>query len=136
MEKLNFLGYRFRGPIPTNNNWYIARADYKLTSSGSHTLFWRGALRNDIHATAPYLPGTAPEHTFADYSKGFSVGYTALLKPTFVNNFRWGFTRQSFGNIGNNDSQPFIYFRGLNDDEPQQLRARCYSQQFIPDAGA
>jgi hypothetical protein len=116
-DKLNFLGYRFRGPIPTNNNWYIARADYKLTSSGSHTLFWRGALRNDIHATAPYLPGTAPEHTFADYSKGFSAGYTALLKPTLVNNFHWGFTRQSFGNIGNNDGKPFIFFRGLNDDE-------------------
>jgi len=116
-DKLNFLGYRFRGPIPTNNNWYIARADYKLTSSGSHMLFWRGALRNDIHATAPYLPGKAAEHTFADYSKGFSAGYTALFGPTLVNNFHWGFTRQSFGNIGNNDSQPFIFFRGLNDDE-------------------
>jgi len=116
-DLLNFVGFRFRGPVPTNNNWYIARADYKLTSSGNHTLFWRGALRNDVHSTAPYLPGTPPEHTFADYSKGFSVGYTALLKPTLINNFHWGFTRQSFGNIGNNDSQPFIFFRGLNDDE-------------------
>jgi hypothetical protein len=116
-DQLNFVGFRFRGPVPTNNNWYIARADYKITRSGSQTLFWRGALRNDVHSTAPYLPGTPAEHTFADYSKGFSVGYTALLKPTLVNNFHWGFTRQSFGNIGNNDSQPFIFFRGLNDDE-------------------
>ena len=116
-DLLNFVGYRFRGPVPTNNNWYIARADYKITRSGSQTLFWRGALRNDAHSTAPYLPGTPPEHTFADYSKGFSVGYTALLKSTLVNNFHWGFTRQSFGNIGNNDSQPFVFFRGLNDDE-------------------
>jgi hypothetical protein len=116
-DQLNFVGYRFKGPIPTNNNWYIARADYKITRSGSQTLFWRGALRNDAHSTAPYLPGTPAEHTFADYSKGFSAGYTALLKPTLVNNFHWGFTRQSFGNIGNNDSKPFIFFRGLNDDE-------------------
>ncbi len=116
-DLLNFVGYRFRGPVPTNNNWYIARADYKITHSGSQTLFWRGALRNDAHSTAPYLPGMPAEHTFADYSKGFSVGYTALLKPTLVNNFHWGFTRQSFGNIGNNDSKPFIFFRGLNDDE-------------------
>jgi len=116
-DLLNFVGYRFRGPVPTNNNWYIARADYKLTRSGSHTIFWRGALRNDVHSTAPYLPGTPPEHTFKDYSKGYSVGYTALLRPTLVNNFHYGFTRQSFGNIGNNDSQPVIYFRGLNDDE-------------------
>ena len=116
-DKLNFVGYRFKGPIPTSNNWYIARADYKLTSSGSHTLFWRGALRNDAHSTAPYLPGHTAEHSLVDYSKGFSVGYTALLKSSLVNNFHWGFTRQSIGNIGNNDTQPFIFFRGLNDDE-------------------
>src|SRR5215471_2374533 len=116
-DKLNFLGFRFRGAVPTNNNWYIARADYKLTRNGSHTFFWRGALRNDVHSTAPYLPGRSPEHSFADYSKGFSVGYTALLKPALINNLHYGFTRQSFGNIGNNDTQPFIFFRGLNDDE-------------------
>src|SRR6266576_4837176 len=116
-DKLNFVGYRFRGPVPTNNNWYIARADFKVTSTGSHSIFWRGAVRNDAHSSVPYLPGTPPLQTLADFSKGFTVGYTALLKPTLVNNFHWGFTRQSFGNIGNNDSQPFIYFRGLNDDE-------------------
>src|SRR5712692_8066983 len=116
-DLLNFVGYRFRGAVPTNNNWYIARADYKLTGSGNHTLFWRGALRNDAHSNAPYLPGTPAEHTLADYSKGYAVGYTAVLKPTLVNSFHWGFTRQSFGDIGNNDAQPFIFFRGLNDDE-------------------
>jgi len=36
-DLLNFVGYRFRGPVPTNNNWYIARADYKITRSGSPT---------------------------------------------------------------------------------------------------
>jgi Carboxypeptidase regulatory-like domain len=116
-DKLNFVGYRFRGPVPTNNKWYIARADFKITRSGSQTLFWRGALRNDIHANAPYLPGTPPLHTLADFSKGYTVGYTALLKPSLINNFHWGFTRQSFGDIGNNSSQPFLFFRGLNDDE-------------------
>jgi len=115
-DQLNFVGYRFRGPVPTNNNWYIARADFKITHDGSHSVFWRGALRNDAHSTAPYLPGSAPLHTFADFSKGFSVGYTAMIKPTLINNFRWGFTRQSFGDIGNDDTQPFIFFRGLNDD--------------------
>ncbi len=116
-DLLNFVGYRFRGPVPTNNKWYIARADYKITSSGSHTLFWRGALRNDAHSTAPYLPGRAPLQTLADFSKGYTVGYVAVLKPTIINSFHWGFTRQSSGLIGNNDSQPFNYFRGLNDNE-------------------
>jgi hypothetical protein len=115
-DGLNFVGYRFRGAVPTNNNWYIARADYKLTSNGNHTLFWRGALRNDIHATAPYLPGTASEETQKDYSKGFAAGYVALLRSNLINNFHYGYTRQSFGIIGNNDAQPFIFFRGLNDN--------------------
>lgn len=116
-DQLNFLGYRFRGAVPTNRNWYIAKVDYNLNRSGTHTLFWRGALRNDTHSTAPYLPGTSALRTQADYSKGFAVGYTAVLKSNLINNFRWGFTRQSFGNLGNNDTQPVIYFRGLNDDE-------------------
>ena len=60
-DTLNFVGYRFKGAVPTNKNWYIARADYKITKSGSHTLFWRGALRNDISETAPLpMPGTGP----------------------------------------------------------------------------
>jgi hypothetical protein len=115
-DGLNFVGYRFRGAVPTNNNWYIARADYKITSNGNHTLFWRGALRNDIHSTAPYLPGTNPEETQKDYSKGYVVGYTGLFKSNLINNLHYGYTRQSFGIIGNNDAQPFIFFRGLNDN--------------------
>ena len=116
-DQLNFVGYRFRGPVPTNKNWYIGRVDFKVTSNGNHSLFWRGALRNDTHSDVPYLPGEGSLHTLADYSKGFTVGYTALLRPTLINNFHWGFTRQSSGNIGNNDTDPFIFFRGLNDDE-------------------
>ena len=116
-DQLNFLGYRFRGPVPTNDNWYIAKLDYKITRSGSHTVFWRGALRNDVQSRAPYLPGGPPLRTLANFSKGFSLGYTAVLRPTLINNFHWGFTRQSLGDIGNNDSQPFVFFRGLNDDE-------------------
>jgi len=115
-DQLNFVGYRFRGPVPTNLNWYIARLDYKITSSGSHSIFWRGALRNDSKSDVPYLPGTAPLRVNTDFSKGMTVGYTALLRPTLINTFHWGFTRQSLGDIGNNDTQPFIFFRGLNDD--------------------
>ena len=115
-DGLNFQGLRFRGPVPSDNNWYIARIDYKLNSTGSQNLFWRGALRNDFHTDPPYLLGSAPLHTFTDFSKGFTVGYTATLRPTLVNSFHWGYTRQSIGIVGNNDSQPFIEFRGLNDN--------------------
>ncbi len=112
----NFVGYRFRGPTPINRNWYIARLDYKLNESGTHSIFWRGALRTDNKKDVPYLLGTPALQTFEDFSKGFTVGYTATLRPTLINNFHWGYTRQSFGDIGNNNTQPFIFFRGLNDD--------------------
>ncbi len=114
---MNFVGYRFRGSIPTDRNWYIAKVDLNLNRSGTQTLFWRGALADDVQSSPPYLPGTAPLSSNSDHSKGFSLGYTALIKPTLINNFHWGYTRQSLGFGGNNDSQPFNYFRGLNDNE-------------------
>ena len=115
-DGVNFTGFRFRAPISTTNNWYIARADYKLTQNGNHTLFWSGSLRNDTHNDVPYFVGDSPEQTTLNLSKGFSLGYTAILKPTLINNFRWGFIRQSFANTGNNSTQRFIFFRGLNDN--------------------
>jgi len=114
-DGVNFEGFRFSGPVKINTNWYIARADYKLTSSGNHSLFWRGALRNDTNAGAPYLLGQSAQQTVVDYSKGFSAGYSAVLRSNLVNNFRWGFTRQSFGQVGN-QTQPYVQFRGLNDN--------------------
>jgi hypothetical protein len=114
-DGLNFVGYRFKGPVAIDTNWYIARADYKLTRSGNHSLFWRGALRNDFNDGVPYLPGGSPLISQVDYSKGYSVGYVAVLRSNLVNNFRYGYTRQSFGEIGN-QSQDQVFLRGLNDN--------------------
>lgn len=125
-DGLNFVGYRFKGPVAIDTNWYIARADYKLTSSGNHTLYWRGALRNDFNNGVPYLPGGSPEVSQVDYSKGFSVGYTAVLRTNLVNNFRYGYTRQSFGEIGN-QTQDEIFFRGLNDNSSSNNASLVYT---------
>ena len=109
----DYSGFRFRAPIKRDYRYYIARADYKLTSSGNHTIFWRGALSNFANAGVPAYPGQAPEHSVVNYNKGFALGYTAVLRPTLVNNFRWGYTRESIGDIGNSDQQ-WIFFRGLS----------------------
>ena len=114
---VNFSGYRFKGPIAKDNDWYIARVDYKLNASGTHTLYWRGGLRNDTQSDVPYLPGTPSLRNFVDYSKGFALGYSATISNTLLNTFRWGYTRQSLGTLGNNDSQSFIFFRTLNNNE-------------------
>jgi hypothetical protein len=114
-DGVNYQGYRFAGPASINNDDYIARVDYKITQNGNHTLYWRGGLRNDYNNGVPYLPGDGPELTEVNYSKGFSAGYQAILRPNLVNNFRWGYTRESFGEIGN-QTQPTVFFRGLNDN--------------------
>ncbi len=124
-DGLDFIGYRFRGSAPIHKNWYIGRLDYKLTANGNHTLFWRGALRNDVTADPPYLPGTPPLDLISDNSSGFTVGYTALLRPTLINSFHYGLTRQSFGNPGNTNS-PVIFFRGLNDNSTPNNSSLAY----------
>jgi hypothetical protein len=125
-DGVNFVGYRFSGPVAIDTNWYIARADYKLTANGNHTLYWRGALRNDTNGGVPYLPGGAPEQSQVDYSKGYAVGYTALIRSNLINNFRYGYTRQSFGQIGN-QTQDIIFFRGLNDSSTPNNSSLVYT---------
>ena len=123
-DGLNYAGYVFRAPTKLDNDVFIARVDYHLTADGKHSLFWRGALNDSRNPGAPFLPGTyqtkpgelnpsAPMQTIADHSKGFALGYTAILNPTMVNSFHWGYTRQSFGVIGNTDQQ-WNEFLGLD----------------------
>lgn len=112
-DGMNYSGYRFRAPVSSDNNAFIARLDYHLDGGGKHTLFWRGSLQNIHNPQEPFLPGTSPEQTLADHSKGFAIGYTAVLTPSTVNNLRWGFTRQSVGVLGNNNL-PWNTFIGLD----------------------
>jgi hypothetical protein len=112
-DGLNYAGYRFAAPVSLDNNAVIARVDYHLTSDGKHILFWRGALQNFSNPQTPFLPGSAPEQTITDHSKGFVVGYTAVLSNTLANTFHWGFTRQSIGFAGDTN-QPWNTFLGLD----------------------
>jgi hypothetical protein len=114
-DGFNYVGFRFRAPVSLDNNVFIARLDYKLTATGKHLLFWRGALQNLSYPQAPFLPGTPPEQTILDHSKGFVVGYTAVLSSSKANTFHWGFTRQSTGFVGNTN-QPWNVFYTLDTD--------------------
>src|ERR1700733_7065493 len=112
---VNFAGYRFPGRQLISENWYIGRLDYKLTANGNHTLFLRGAVRNDPTLNPPFLPGTPPESSTIDVSKGFVGGYTAVFGPRFVNNLRYGITHQSIASPGDTN-QPWVVLQGL--DQP------------------
>lgn len=112
-DGFNYVGYRFRAPVSFDNNVFIARLDYHLTADGKHTLFWRGALQNIFNPQEPFLPSGPPVQTMQDHSKGSVVGYTAILRPTLINSFHWGFTRQSTGFVGNSN-QEWNVFYGLD----------------------
>lgn len=110
---VNYAGYRFAAPTTESDNWYIGRIDYKLTANGNHTVFARGAGRDDLYSAPPFLPGTPAEFGTINLSKGFVVGYTGLFGPHWVNNVRYGLTHQSLGSPGNTN-EPFITVRGLD----------------------
>ena len=131
-DSLNYSGFRFRAPVSLDNNAFIARIDYHLTADGKHTLFWRGALQNLNNPQAPFLPGSAPEETVTDHSKGFVVGYTAILTPTIVNTMHWGFTRQSTGILGNSN-QEWNVFYGLDQGIVYSHSAQTPVHNFLDD---
>src|ERR1700674_3490832 len=112
-DGLNYAGFVFRAPTSLDNDVFIARMDYRLTTDGRHIIFWRGALQDLRKPGAPFLPGDAPQQTTVDHSKGFAFGYTAILSSTLANSFHWGFTRQSFGAVGDTN-QPWNTFLGLD----------------------
>ncbi len=112
-DGLNYAGFVFRAPTSLDNDVFISKIDYRLTANGRHLLFWRGALQDLRNPGTPFLPGDAPETTTADHSKGFVVGYTAVLSSTLANSFHWGYTRQSFGAVGDTN-QPWNTFLGLD----------------------
>jgi Carboxypeptidase regulatory-like domain len=99
-DTVNTAGYVFHAPTKTRKNWYIAKLDYNITSDARHRLSVSGALANESSAGAPFLPGRAPEYTTVNFNKGLIAGYSAVLSPTLINNFHYGFVRQSQGNIG------------------------------------
>jgi hypothetical protein len=113
-DGLNYSGFRFAAPVGNNFYTYIARLDYHLNSSGTQNLFWRGNLMNDLQVLTPaFLPGRPPETTEENFSKGFVLGWISNLGATKVNTLHWGLTRQSLNFLGDS-SQPWIYFRGLD----------------------
>src|SRR5246500_3470471 len=131
-DGLNYSGFRFRAPVSLDNNAFIARLDYHLTADGKHSLFWRGALQNLNNPQAPFLPGSPPEQTITDHSKGFVVGYTSVISANMVNTFHWGFTRQSTGLLGDTN-QHWNLFYGLDQGVVYSHNSQTPSHNLLDD---
>jgi hypothetical protein len=97
-DSINTSGFLFNAPVKLDYNTYIAKLDFN--ASQKHALFVRGNLQDDKSTTAPQFPGMAPNNTTLGNTKGLAVGLTSVLKPTMVNNFRYGLTRFGGENSG------------------------------------
>ncbi len=113
-DGLNSAAYTFPGNDPTSLNTYIFKLDYNITANGNQSLFIRGNLQNDHESQPPQFPGLPPNNFVTNNSKGIAGGYTWMIRPTLINNFRYAFIRQGVGNSGLNN-QPFNRLRGLDD---------------------
>jgi hypothetical protein len=112
-DQLNTAGFRFVSPTPLTWNTYIAKTDYNIDAEGRHHLFVRGNLQNDREDGVQQFPGQAPNTRELSNSKGLAVGLTSVVNPSFVNDFRYGLTRQGIETAGIAKT-PLVTFRGLD----------------------
>ena len=117
VDNLNTTGYLFNAPGKSDQNTYIAKLDYKLDDAGKHSLFIRGNLQNDSAdngaANAPEFPGQPANSVSLADSKGLAAGWTGVLTPNLVSNFRYGYTRAGTENTGVLASN-WEFFRGFS----------------------
>ncbi|MEO8724685.1 MAG: TonB-dependent receptor, partial [Acidobacteriaceae bacterium] len=122
-DGLNFAGFTFAAPVPAKLDTYLVRLDVNLTANGNHRLFIKPQMQNDHLSDAPQFPGQPASTVTTNNSKGISVGYTAVLTNTLINNFRYGYIRQGIG-VSGTQSQPVVQFRGL--DQPFAVTSTSY----------
>jgi hypothetical protein len=125
-DGVNIVGFRFGAPLENEFNTYILRADVNIDAAGKHTVFWRGNLQDDTVNGAPQFPGDSSALVNLNNNKGFALGYTALLSPNVVNNFRWGLTRikEEAASLRN---QEFVDFRFIDDLRGAETNAIGYN---------
>jgi hypothetical protein len=100
---LNFTGYRFNAPDALDNRAYVGKMDFILDSAAKHTVSVRGTLSNsnqDQTNALAQFPGQEPASELLNNSKGISATYTAILTPSLINNFTFGYTRQGLAYSG------------------------------------
>jgi Carboxypeptidase regulatory-like domain len=97
-DGLNTGSFSFSSPNPKTLNTAIVRLDY--IPSSKHRIFARGNLQKDTTGGTEQFPGQGPSSVLIDNSKGMTFGDTWTVSPSMVNDIRYGYIRQGFGNSG------------------------------------
>jgi len=96
-DGLNTSGFRFNAKTPVNLHSHAARFDYNLTSK--QQLFLRANVIYDLTGGIPQFPDT-PAPNLWEHPLGFVAGHTWTISNRFVNNFRYGLTREAYSQQG------------------------------------
>ena len=110
-DGLNTGGFRFNALTPIKLNSHSARIDYTLNRK--QNLFVRLNYINDHQILPQWLPGTVAPQVWS-HPYGIAVGHNWTIGNNWVNNFRYGFTRQAFtqggDSNGNDIAFRFVFF--------------------------
>lgn len=124
---LNFGVFRFNAPLTRNDRAYVAKMDFNLDKMAKHTLMLRGTLADNTRdEVLAQFPGQDAAAKVLDNSKGLAARYTAVLTPSLVNVFSYGYTRLGIAQSGTGG--PNLSFDGLT---AQQNFTRAFGR-FIP----
>jgi hypothetical protein len=115
-DGLNTSGFRFNALTPVSLNSHVAKLDFNLTSH--QTLFARVNVIKDDQTLPRWLPDS-PAPTVWNHPRGLAVGHTWTIGNRWVNNFRYGYTRQAFTESGDTNSND-IWFRFVFQPNSQQ----------------
>jgi hypothetical protein len=107
LVRLNTAGYRFNAYLPSDFNSHTSKFDFNLTSK--QQLFARMNVNYDNIAGTPAFPDTPRPDTWS-HPWGLAAGHTWTISNRFVNNFRYGLTREAFTSDGD-AAKNEIYFR-------------------------
>jgi len=107
LVRLNTAGYRFNAYLPSDFNSHVGRFDMNLTSK--QQFFARANVNHDMIAGTQTFPDTPRPDTWS-HPWGIAAGHTWTLSSRFVNNFRYGLTREAFTSSGD-AAKNEIYFR-------------------------
>jgi hypothetical protein len=96
-DGLNTGGFRFNAPAPVKLNSHVAKFDFSLTNQ--QTAFVRLNVLHD-HQTLPSWLPNSPSPLVWNHPRGLAVAHTWTIGNHWVNNFRYGYTRQAFSQLG------------------------------------
>jgi Carboxypeptidase regulatory-like domain len=97
-DGLNTAGFFFVSPARNNDNTYIGRLDYQITTN--HRLFVRGTWDRSLDGGFSNTPVQVfptdpnPSASFVDHSRSWVVGETWTVSPTMTNQASFGETNQ------------------------------------------